>query len=281
VPHVDTYRRLAPAFLVTLALGAGGVGCAHAPRASVLRPALAEDCEGAAAALALRPPHPAGDELRRALTTPASWLLTGTAYVVDVSFTAVGGVLVGTAVCMPLVLLEGSLHGNGEASAQCIVGVAEVVVSDGGVMKIGEGTAEATRSWRCLDRVGEAREVLAAAGCFTRRDWPGDRDVARFLLTGYREDRGRFGCTPARERKAVEGALEAVTPVVGAPADAEAEAGTDGAADEPAGEAAADATDALDPATAPAPRPGPLLPTDPTPAPEPSATPRADPPAEL
>jgi len=203
-------RRAAPALLLA-------AGCAHAPRPAVVEAAERYDCEAAAAALADRPPHPAADHLRRAVTAPAAWALTGTAYVADFTFTTVGGVGVGAVVCMPILVLEAALHGNGEGTGQCIGAVAGELIQTGGVLDLGDRTATATRRWRCLDPTGEAREVLAAAGCFRARGWRGDLDAARDLVWWYQRDRRRLDCTPPRERRAIEAAVEELF----APVDAE------------------------------------------------------------
>lgn len=195
-----TIRHAAPALLLA-------AGCAHLPRPALVAQAGVLDCEAAEATLAARPPHPARDLARRAVTAPASWLLTGTAYATDLTLTTVGGVCAGALVCMPILLLEGSLGGSGEGTGQCIGAVAGEFVKTGGLLDLGDRTAGATRSWRCLDPTGEAREVLATAGCYRARGAPGDRDAARALLRWYWNDQRRLACTPLQERRAIETAL--------------------------------------------------------------------------
>jgi len=196
----DAIRRAAPGLLLA-------AGCAHAPRLAVVEPAGRADCEAAEAALAARPPPGRADEVRRAVTTPAAWLLTGTAYATDFTLTTAGGVAAGVTVCMPILVLEASVHGNGDGTAHCIGAVAGPIVETGGLLDLGPHVARATRRWTCLDPTGEAREVLATAGCYRARGGPGDQAAARALVWRYLDDRRRLDCTPHRERRALEAAV--------------------------------------------------------------------------
>ena len=200
--------RRAAALLALLA----GAACAHAPRGEIGRPVAAARCDEALETLRLHPtPPPPADDLRQVVTTPLSWVATGAGYTVDV---AAVGVLAGSAsvtLCLPVLLLEASVGGRGELSAECVKGVATAVVQAMPLPGLGHGLRRATLAWRCPDLHRHAAEVQVVAGCFAGRGEPGDREVAESLLlplTAREVDR----CLPARRREQVRRALEELTP---------------------------------------------------------------------
>jgi hypothetical protein len=87
--------------------------------------------------------------------------------------------------------------------------VAGPIVETGGLLDLGPHVSRATRRWTCLDPTGEAREVLAVAGCYVARGAPADLAAAREVLQAYRNDERRLDCTPHRERRALEAAVSA------------------------------------------------------------------------
>lgn len=210
--------RRAAALLALLA----GAACAHAPRGEIVRPVAAVRCDEALETLRLHPtPPPPADGLRQVVTTPLSWAAIGAGYTVDV---AALGVLAGGAsvtLCLPLLLLEASVGGRGELSAECVKGVATAVVEAVPLPGLGHGLRSATRSWRCPDLERRAAEARAVAGCFAGRGGPGDREAAEALLrplTAREVDR----CVPPRHREEVRRALEELTPPAAAPPPSEA-----------------------------------------------------------
>lgn len=202
-------RHIAP--LVASAVAALGLsaGCAHAPGRDVAAPSAALRCEEAAAVLAQRSRTEPLDELRLVLTAPLAYAAAGAGFVADgalvATFAGGGGVLV----CLPVVMLEAGLHGDGELSSDCISAVA------GDVFKVvrpraGRGLYRLTRSWRCHDHVRLAREVRSVASCYATRGAPGDAELAQLHLQQLRWEQGIWECLPKEEQRELEGALDAL-----------------------------------------------------------------------
>jgi hypothetical protein len=199
-------QHIAPLIAAALALSAG---CAHAPRRAVAGLSQAARCEEASAVLVRRPRTEPLDELRLALTAPLAYAATGVGWVADgaaVATLAGGG---GLLVCAPVLMIEGALSGDGDASAQCFVWVVGAALAVG-PPGAGRGLYRATRSWRCPDHVRLAREVQAVASCYSARDLPGDRALARDHLLQLRWQQGIWKCLPHDEQGAVQSAIDAL-----------------------------------------------------------------------
>jgi hypothetical protein len=189
-----------------------GAGCAHAPRGEISRSVAAARCDEALEALRLHPtPLPPADGLRQVVTTPLSWAATGAGYTVDVVAVAAMAGGAGLTLCLPFLLLEASLGGRGDLSAECIKGVSTTVVEKMPLPGLGKGLYRATLSWRCPDLQRRAAEARAVAGCFAGRGGPGDRQVAESLLLPL-VDREVDRCLPPRLREEVRRALEGLAP---------------------------------------------------------------------
>ncbi len=174
---METWRAAA---LLALSMGAG---CVHGPRPEVARPAAEMRCDDMLAALRKHPAAPpAGDGLRRVVTTPLSWLAIGTGYTVDVTALAAGAVVGGVIVCLPVMAVEAGLRGSGDTSSDCISSVSGMIWDEGRLPGAGKGLRSATRAWRCPNFTRRVAEARMAAGCLAVRNAPGDLEAARALL---------------------------------------------------------------------------------------------------
>lgn len=209
------HRRAALAVLLL------GAACAHAPRRELQAPLAEARCDEALALVLQHPaPPPAADGLRQVVTTPLSWAASGAGWLVDVA--AVGALAVGTGVsaCLPVFVLEASVGGRGDFSAECFQGVTVAVVEAVPLPGLGKGLHRATLGWRCPDRHRRAAEARAVAGCLARRDGPGDREAAAALLRPLAEPEVSR-CLPPWHRDGVRRLLEGLSP----PAEPTQEAG--------------------------------------------------------
>lgn len=192
-----------------LATAALAVGCAHAPRPDVTRPAGALQCEAAALLVDARRRTSPLDDLRRSATYPLSLAATGAGWVTDGAIVVTAGAAAGGLVCAPILALEVAAKSSGNAAAECFVRVGGAVAGSASP-GIGRGVYRVTRGWRCPDFVPLAREVRSVSACFASRNRPGDAEIAFLRLSQLRSDREIWGCLPPSERAAVGSALAAI-----------------------------------------------------------------------
>jgi hypothetical protein len=140
-------------------------------------------CDDALATLLQHPAAPpAGDGIRRAVTTPLSWLAIGAGYTVDVTALAAGSAVGGVVVCLPVMAVEAGLRGSGDTSSGCVASVSGTIWDDGELLGAGKGLKSVTRPWRCPNFTRRIAEVRMVADCLAARNAPGDLDAARALL---------------------------------------------------------------------------------------------------
>jgi hypothetical protein len=182
----------------------GGVGCAHGPRPEVARPAAEMRCDDALATLVQHPAAPpAGDGIRRSVTTPLSWLAIGAGYTVDVTALAAGSIVGGVVVCLPVMAVEAGLHGSGDTSSGCVSSVSGTIWDDGELLGAGKGLKSVTRPWRCPNFTRRVAEVRMVAACLAVRNAPGDLAAARALLLPL-TDHQVASCIQPSDQAAIE-----------------------------------------------------------------------------
>jgi hypothetical protein len=149
----------------------------------VAEPVARQDCDAAERVIAERPaPPPAGDGVRRVLTTPLSWVAIGAGYTTDVMVLVLVGTAWSVLICAPVWVIEAAVGGSGEMGGACISGAAEAFWDEGELLGLGEGAADATRSWRCRDLRRRWAETLAVAQCLADRSGPSDLARATEVL---------------------------------------------------------------------------------------------------
>jgi hypothetical protein len=192
-----------------LATAAFAVGCAHAARPEVTRPAGALRCEAAARLVDARRRTTPPDDLRQSATYPLSLAATGAGWVTDGAIVVTAGAAAGGLICAPILALELAAKSSGNATAECFVRVGGAVAGAGSP-GIGRGVYRVTHGWRCPDFVPLAREVRSVSACFASRNRPGDAEIAFVRLLQLRSDGEISGCLPPSERAELESALTAL-----------------------------------------------------------------------
>jgi len=93
-----------------------------------------------------------------------SYTLVGGAYGGEIAVRFIGGIAVGVIVCSPVLLVEGSLPGSGQASGRCIGEVGGHIVGDDD-LKWGNSTYKETEGLRCPEVNHISQGVRRIAQC--------------------------------------------------------------------------------------------------------------------
>lgn len=103
----------------------------------------------------------------------ASYILTGTAYGVDLIYFISGGVILPAVVCSPALIIDAPLGGGGDADATgaCfdkVYSATQKTDSVGTRIIFGEKVYEKTSGWRCPDFTFAVKDVTKIADCHER-----------------------------------------------------------------------------------------------------------------
>lgn len=129
--------------------------------------------------------------------TGASYVLTGAGYTADAAIIVVGGIGVGAIACSPIILLEASLNGSGDASGRCIGNVMDKVF-ESKQPDMGGSAYKKTKKWRCpkVDHISKALRKVAS--CYKQK---GELQLAKEQLYRINNDRLLRTCSSKEEIK--------------------------------------------------------------------------------
>lgn len=139
---------------------------------------------------------------QRTTGTVLSYVATGAGYTADVVLNIGTGLLVGTAICAPIVILVAGAT-NASASSMdfsgCYPKEAFMMVNS----QIGESTYRGTASWRCPDLTALSRNVRKVARCHADQQTHfGDKNAVT-TINAIRSNDKLMDCITEDERRAV------------------------------------------------------------------------------
>ncbi|MBC7712323.1 MAG: hypothetical protein H7177_03235 [Rhizobacter sp.] len=110
-------------------------------------------------------------QTKRVSGAAASYALTGITYGGEVTFVVVGGIVVGLAICSPLIAAETAAKGSGNISGECFVAAEKVLNkhSDGTKEFYGKKIFDKTSNWRCPDLSDFSQNLREVATCYENK----------------------------------------------------------------------------------------------------------------
>lgn len=137
-------------------------------------------------------------ESQYAAGTVLSYSVTGTAYAADVLVFLSTEVVLSIMICSPIILIDGSLHANGNISGHCINSVSKDLDTN---PNLGSKTYEATKPFRCprVDTISQA--VRKVASCYVKKGGTENNEKALKTLQSVRKSEPFYRCLTPSERE--------------------------------------------------------------------------------
>ena len=139
---------------------------------------------------------------KQGVGTSASYLLSGVGYAGEVIFYTAGSLVVGVAICSPLIVIEGASKGNGGISSECIGKMAgEVNISLDNKESLGSEIFKKTETWRCEDVDHITKGLRKVSECMAKK---GNTEGAKSQLHALLNDNTVRKCVSRPESKKIK-----------------------------------------------------------------------------
>lgn len=181
--------------------------CATSPEKKFSGYLESKQCEEAALHLPNFSARKATSNAKSVVGTGASYIVTGTAYGVDVVYYLTGGILFPLAICSPLLMAND--HGKGMSGCFDIVSTSMDITDAFPESKLGKKTYDSTQGWRCPDLSFAVKDMAKISDCYVARNEP---DKATAQLKSILDPKVIGGCISSDDKKFVEGKLKNLLP---------------------------------------------------------------------
>lgn len=170
-----------------------------------------KQCEEAALHLPNFSVRKATSNVKSVAGTGASYILSGTAYGVDIVYYLSGGVLFPLAICSPLIMA----NDNGKGLSGCfdIVSTSMDIADVFPESNMGKKTYESTKNWRCPDLSFAVSDMIKISDCHVSK---GETDKAVSQLKSILDPKVIGGCISSDDRKLIEEKLTRIASGAGA-----------------------------------------------------------------
>lgn len=139
---------------------------------------------------------------KQGVGTSASYLLSGMGYAGEVILYTAGTLVVGIAICSPIIVIEGASKSNGNISSECIGKVSgEVGISVDSKQSLGNEIFRETEPWRCDDVDHITKGLRKVTECMAKK---GNIEGAKSQLQALLKDNTVRKCVSRPERKIIK-----------------------------------------------------------------------------
>ncbi len=143
-----------------------------------------------------------------ALSNTSSYVLTGLGYGADVILIVTGGVVVGAALCGPVLAFEAAAKSSGHATGKCMEASMKILgeISSNETFdysSIGKRTYENTSSWRCSANRDLTKYMLSTSRCYLNRDGSEGVKKAELQLNLLEGNQIFYECLSNEERNKI------------------------------------------------------------------------------
>ncbi|OUR99505.1 hypothetical protein A9Q84_00360 [Halobacteriovorax marinus] len=183
-------------------------GCAHKPTDKFTQMVKIDKCEESIEALPDTMGYRVVDKARETSTSLVNYLLVGTSYTGEFLIQYGGGIIIGMAICTPILIAESRSYGRGDISVRCFGDiVSELFPKPGNRFNFSKEFYKKSKWMRCPNLNPISKRVRSVASCFSKRGDIVNLKKAEQQLNSLVSKQALMKCVSKSERKLIRSDL--------------------------------------------------------------------------